>query len=303
MLETLYLRLYPALHRSRLFHLAFRLICRFTRDDLTGLGAMLAYDLLFCIFPLLLFVNSLLPLFSEALLHWMSESLLVPDDIVRLFADYLLHIDRAAAPTALMSLLLSLWFLSRMARALSDAIDRAMRVKKERSTLGRILLSLLLSLALVMVLLLSLLLLVAGDYLAGLLQRLMPPLAGLLTHLLHWRVAVIAVLSLMLLTGLYRCVPGRHLTRRQVLPGAVLVVAGWQLLSFCFAWYVEHAGRYSLYYGSLGGVMVLLLWLYLTGILLVTGALLNDLLLTDAAWRVRQQAAMQDDGPRRMIEP
>lgn len=76
-----------------------------------------------------------------------------------------------------------------------------------------------------------------------------------------------------------RLVPNVRLSFRQVLPGALLSLGSWVLISVAFSFYVDNVARYSLLYGSLGAIIVLMLWLYLTSITLLLGPVLNDILL------------------------
>ena len=80
-----------------------------------------------------------------------------------------------------------------------------------------------------------------------------------------------------MLAFMYYFVPNRKMKWRNVLPGTVFSVVGWIILTLGFSFYINHFGRYSLIYGSLGAIIVLMLWLYLVGILLVLGGELNDI--------------------------
>ena len=73
--------------------------------------------------------------------------------------------------------------------------------------------------------------------------------------------------------------PNLRLTFRQVLPGALFSFGSWVLVSLVFSFYVDNIARYSLLYGSLGAIIVLMLWLYITCITLLLGPMLNHILL------------------------
>lgn len=60
-----------------------------------------------------------------------------------------------------------------------------------------------------------------------------------------------------------------------VLYGTIFATVGWQLTSYGFSYYVETLGNYSLTYGSLGTVIVLMIWFYLSGIIITTGGVIN----------------------------
>ena len=65
---------------------------------------------------------------------------------------------------------------------------------------------------------------------------------------------------------------GRRRPLREVLPGVGSTLAAWLVLSMAFSYYVEHVGQYSVLYGSIATVIVVLLWLYMSGQILVLGA-------------------------------
>ena len=107
----------------------------------------------------------------------------------------------------------------------------------------------------------------------------------LLTHdfIYLWdalRFLIAAVYSFFFLVCIYYVVPNKRVTFHSAIPGALFAMLSWLLFSSGFSFYVQNMGRYSALYGSIGAVMVLMLWLYLTGIVLVMGAELNDIILS-----------------------
>ena len=77
---------------------------------------------------------------------------------------------------------------------------------------------------------------------------------------------------------LYMMALGKRRPLRQVAPGVVLSLAAWMLVSAVFSYYVEHIAGYTLLYGSVAAVVVTLLWLYMSGMVLIMGAEYNAVL-------------------------
>ena len=77
---------------------------------------------------------------------------------------------------------------------------------------------------------------------------------------------------------LFRSVARRPVRLSQILPGAVFSSSAWLVLSLGFSWYVSLSGRYAVVYGSLIGMVILMLWLYLCSIVMLNGGILNVLL-------------------------
>ena len=74
------------------------------------------------------------------------------------------------------------------------------------------------------------------------------------------------------LVVLYMLSQGQRRPLREVLPGVASSLAAWMVLSMAFSYYVEHVGQYSVLYGSIATVIVVLLWLYMSGQVLILGA-------------------------------
>ena len=117
----------------------------------------------------------------------------------------------------------------------------------------------------------------------------MPELVAVLINLVSWLVtAAIAVTATALL---YRYAPARHGPRWQwVTPGSLVTTAGFLAVTFGLGFYAKSFGNYNATYGSLGAVVVLLLWLYLSAYVLLIGAELNAELEREMA---AQEAAEQ----------
>ena len=74
-------------------------------------------------------------------------------------------------------------------------------------------------------------------------------------------------------------IPQESHRMNRIWPGAVFSLVMWLVLSFLFSYYVENIARYSVIYGTLGAVIVLLLWLYLASVMLIMGAEFNSVLM------------------------
>lgn len=99
----------------------------------------------------------------------------------------------------------------------------------------------------------------------------------------QWWVTLKYVLSLGILfiifTLLYYSAPSRRMTVRGAIPGAIFATFGWAATSLLFSLYVHYFSSYAKTYGSLGGIIVLLLWLYLSSIILLLGGEINAALV------------------------
>lgn len=121
---------------------------------------------------------------------------------------------------------------------------------------------------------LSILLAVVGMLALGTLFAILPaiPFIGYVTPLF-----ALAALSVVFLP-MYYFMPDVDLTVREAVPGAILAGAGWAALHSLFGLYASNAGQYEAY-GVIGGILLLLTWLYIGGVLIILGAVLNSVLM------------------------
>ena len=91
-------------------------------------------------------------------------------------------------------------------------------------------------------------------------------------------VVIIGGIVFFLIAMMYGLAQESHRMNR-IWPGAVFSLVMWLVLSFLFSYYVENIARYSVIYGTLGAVIVLLLWLYLASVMLIMGAEFNSVLM------------------------
>jgi membrane protein len=94
--------------------------------------------------------------------------------------------------------------------------------------------------------------------------------------LLRWPLATLAMTSMV--AFMYQFLPNVHPRRRCILPGSIVAVLGWILASLGLRLYVGHFSSYAKTYGALGTVVVLLVWLYLWGLMIISGGQINAIL-------------------------
>ena len=92
---------------------------------------------------------------------------------------------------------------------------------------------------------------------------------------------------------LYRWLPSRHLPRREILPGAAVTVVLWVALASLFSLYLRNLGRFSLTYGSLGGIVITLMFFYVSALIFIFGAEINSARRRAEAARLRAERAAE----------
>lgn len=255
-----------------------QLVRRYFRDQVGRSAAELSYYLLFSLFPLLIFLNvaiSTLQLSTDMLTD--SLGLVLPPQAAEIVTVYLAHIQGLDTPVLLYAcLFLAVYAISRAITSLLRSLSRAYRITRQgRFNLAAgVILAVLLLVSLIVLLLLMMvsenLLLQIDRYIT------LPDLLIRLWDLLRMMLA--PAYMFLVLACLYAVVGYKRYRFWQALPGAGFAVVTWFLATTGFTYYISSATRYSLLYGSLAAVMVLMLWFYLTGAVIVLGGELNHIL-------------------------
>ncbi|NJP37322.1 YihY/virulence factor BrkB family protein [Alkalicoccus luteus] len=248
-----------------------------SRDDVPLLAAAQAYYYVLSVIPLMILLLAVLPYFQldpDQVLSYAEEFL--PEAAVDVFEDTI--VDAVSEPNGgllTVGILGTIWSASNGMNAFIQAINTAFNVTKKRSFLKHRGLSILLTLLLLLSLITTLFLPIFGEAILDAVQQVvnMPPQAEMLIQAGRWIVAILVVITI--LTALYTVAPNMKIPFKSVIPGAVAATIGWMAASYGFSIYISNFGNFSATYGSLGGMIILMLWMFLTGIILLIGAEIN----------------------------
>lgn len=255
-------------------------INRFLEDRVLDLSAQCAYYFLFSIFPFLIFMITLigfLPFTSEDVLNFVSEH--VPGKTNVLFEKNIHAVVDVKRKGALsLSLIFTLWSASRGMDAMVYALNRSYRIEKERSFIQSKLLSILLTVGMIFVFLSALVLTVFGQKIQTIVQLFfhIPENNIIVSNAFRWIITLIIVTFTLI--ALYYIAPNTCISCKDVIPGAILAAIGWQLFSVIFSIYINYFETFSATYGSLGGVIILMTWFYLSAMIIMMGGIINALL-------------------------
>jgi membrane protein len=258
-----------------------RTVKEFGRDKITDWAAALTYYSVMSIFPLIVVLTSLLGLLgpsgTKALTDNVSQMAPGPArDLLLKAIDELQNASSLAGPFAIAGLLIALWTASSYIGAFIRASNAIYDVEEGRSLPKTILLQLGLTLAIIVLLGVSAL----GVVATGSLAEKVGQMVGIgPTGVLIWDIAkwpVIAVLMSLALALLYWASPNvRHPGFRWLTPGSVLALLLWVAASAGFAFYVANFASYNKTYGSLAGIVIFLIWLWITNLAVLLGAELD----------------------------
>lgn len=253
------------------------LMTEFKEDNVPLLAAAQAYYYILSIFPLLIFALTILPLLNlnpNSVVSFIGT--VAPSDTASLFEENITTlVQEPRGILFVVSLLGALWSASNGINAFIKSSNEAYDVEESRSFIKVRLIAIALTICMILTIVVALVLPIFGNVLISMISSVLglPAQTEILFQVLRWVIAV-TVMTLMLLL-LYRFAPNKTLKWKEILVGSLTAAFLWQIVSLGFSFYVSNFGNYSATYGSLGGVIILLLWFFLTGLVLMIGAELN----------------------------
>ena len=265
------------LPKSKFLRFFFLMVQRYLRHNVAIQSAALAFYLLFTIFPFLIFISALLGLLQldvAAILSALEE--ILPLEVVSLVEMYLTHVGSNPSPRLLLfGLFFSIYFPMRATNSLMHSVRTAYHLGPPHSSVRHRVKTLLLITAIA----LTLILMTVGErFLRYAVEQFYLPV--LIAELwVRLRFPVTAVVGYFALFFLYALAQDGRQPWRNIWPGTLAALAGWVFLSWLYALYVNHIAHYSVLYGSIGAIIVLLVWLNMSAATLIMGAEMNGTLM------------------------
>jgi membrane protein len=249
-------------------------------DDIAGLSAELAYRFLFALFPFMIFLAAL----GGFVASWLDmenpagrviEAIgdeLPPDLMATIRPELEAVLGSTNAGLLSFGAIAALWAATGGTNALIKAMNRAYGVEDTRGFVGRYVMAVALTLLAVGGMLASFAVIAGG---AALTAELVAPLGigeVLWTILELLRYPLVLLLLIVAVAVLYRLAPVVRAPWRWAVLGATVFAVGWVVATAAFSIYLANFGSYASTYGAFAGVIVLMLWFYLTALVLLVGA-------------------------------
>jgi membrane protein len=275
-----------------------RLLRKYSTDAVANSAAALSYYFLFSLFPFLLFVVALiayLPLQTPGGQFLGRIRPLVPAQVMVLVEGHLQNLISRPRPHLLtFGLVGSFWSASRGADAIRRALNLAHGVTESRPWWKTKLVCWGVTIAGALLVLVAASALIAGGGVGVWIASRLGIRSAFLS-VMHWLRWPVLGVTFMTAAGLaYRFLPDVEQRIAGVAPGAAVGALAWVLATWGFGQYVAAFGSYDVTYGSLGGLMILLTWLYLSGFVAVAGGELNAALQARPKARNRLRARQRD---------
>jgi membrane protein len=258
--------------------------------DIFGRAAQLSYYFLLALFPLLLFLMTLLGYFAQAgsdlrnkLLTYLAT--VMPSSAVTLVHTTLEEISAARGAGKLsLGILAALWAASNGMGAISGTLNVAYGVKEERPWWKVRLVAIFLTIMVSIFIVVALAIVLYGGHIG---ERVAMHFGFSSAFTIAWKILqwpIALLFTLLTFDLIYYLAPNDRRPKRRVwTAGAASAVVLWLLVSFAFRLYLHFFNSYSVTYGSLGALIVLMLWFYFTGLAILVGGEINSELEQSAA--------------------
>jgi membrane protein len=267
------------------------------QENALGRAAELAYYFTLALFPMLIFLLSLIsfiPGADEIILGWFAT--VMPPEAMKLVESWVGSVFRNRSGGLLsFGLIFSLWVASNGIGALMDALNRAYEVEEGRPFWKAQLVALGLTIALCLLVMGGAFKITFSEKPAGWIADLLKlgDIFGVLWLTFSY---VVGLAMLALGMGIiYYVAPNVQQRWRSIVPGCIFAVVAFLIASFGFTLYLRYAPSYDITYGSLGTFIVLMVWLYLTGLIMCVGGEINAEIQSAAGERVVEKEKAESE--------
>jgi len=243
-----------------------KLINEFRTNDIGRLAKALTYNVFLAIFPFVIFIMSVFALFD------IDYSLIYEVDFLPHFlVDFVREASSVRSASILSaSLLFALNSTSAGIRQIMRGLESFHKLRRKRGFIRVTAHSLLALLALILAIIVSAVFFVFGNSIRYLFY-------GFLGSLGFAAISIVTAVAITCLTVLliYYLALDRQFKLKKLLPGAVFTTAAWILASFTFSIYVSYFNNFSRLYGSIAGIAILMIWIFMLCLALLVGGLIN----------------------------
>ncbi|EJM20588.1 putative membrane protein [Pseudomonas sp. GM18] len=269
---------FPTMKGLPLHRVMMSTVTEFVADEMSTYASALAYQMLFSLFPFILFLIALIGfLHLPDFFSWLrlQSELVLPPQALEQVNPVIDQLQQSKGGLLSVGIVIALWTASAGVRLMMSAMNAAYDVVEGRPAWKRFPLSIFYTIGIAGMLLAAAALMVLGPQVMAWIAS----QVGLEDFIVTvWTIArwpVIVILLMMAVALIYYVMPDVKQEFRFITPGAVLSVVVWIVASLGFGLYVKTFANYNAMYGSIGAIIVLLLYFYISAAVLLLGAEMN----------------------------
>ena len=269
------------LRKNSVFRFVWDMVDLYFSKRVSRSAAELAYFLILSFFPAMICINAVIGTLDLNVASLLEEaSIIIPEGALTVLTEYVRYITTNQSHALLVGgIVMMLFSASAAMRSLMNVMDDIYE-RKSYSGLWQIVASVVFSVLFLLTIYLSLVVVLTGNWFFHLLEEFIHRFPRLSHIKLPWewqwmRFLILFCLVMVVVMLVYRATAPRGRPRPPILTGAFLASAALVLASILFSYFIGLSSRYSLVYGSLGSVVILLVWLYLCGNIIILGSCFN----------------------------
>lgn len=250
-------------------------------NDINSRAAAMSYYLLLSIFPFLIFMINIIgyiPIIHINRFIGSYEGLVPQAAYTAVQSIINSAVNDKSISLTIVSFGFTLWSSSRAVRVFIKGINKSYNLRETRSFFKLIILSFYFTIELIVLIISTMVFLIYGEKIGyfifkfiGLSKIFIP-----IWNICRYSCGITA--TIWIVSSLYRYAPNRKVPLLEVLPGAIASMFGWLLISFVFSFYTNNYANYQVIYGSIGGIIALLTWFYLSSWVMLLGCEINALI-------------------------
>ena len=270
--------IFPDLRGLPLHRVLVRTVKEFVDDEMSTYASALAYQMLFSLFPFLLFLIALIGfLHLPDFFSWLrlQSELVLPPQALEQVNPVIDQLQQSKGGLLSVGIVIALWTASAGVRLMMSAMNAAYDVPEGRPVWKRFPLSVFYTIGIAGMLLAAAALMVLGPQVMEWIAARVGLQEAVVTLWTILRWPAIIILMMVAVALMYYVMPDVEQKFRFITPGSVLAVVVWIIASLGFAYYVKTFADYNAMYGSIGAIIVLLLYFYISAAVLLLGAEMN----------------------------
>ena len=270
--------IFPDLRGLPMHRVLVRTVKEFLDDEMSTYASALAYQMLFSLFPFLLFLIALIGfLHLPDFFSWLrlQTELVLPPQALEQVNPVIDQLQQSKGGLLSVGIVIALWTASAGVRLMMSAMNAAYDVPEGRPVWKRIPLSIIYTIGIAGMLLVAAALMVLGPQVMEWIAAQVGLQEVIVTLWTVLRLPAIVILMMVAVALIYYVMPDVKQKFRFITPGSVLAVVVWIIASLGFAYYVKTFADYNAMYGSIGAIIVLLLYFYISAAVLLLGAEMN----------------------------
>lgn len=270
--------IFPDMKGLPLHRVMVRTVTEFIDDEMSTYASALAYQMLFSLFPFILFLIALIGfLHLPDFFSWLrlQSELVLPPQALEQVNPVIDQLQQSKGGLLSIGIVIALYTASAGVRLMMSAMNAAYDVVEGRPVWKRFPLSIVYTVGIAGMLLIAAALMVLGPQVMGWIAAQVGLEEVIVTIWTIARWPVIVILMMVAVALIYYVMPDVRQEFRFITPGSVLAVVVWIIASLGFAFYVKTFANYNAMYGSIGAIIVLLLYFYISAAVLLLGAEMN----------------------------